>query len=259
MLVGFIHGVMNTDNMAVSGETIDYGPCAFMDAYDPNAVFSSIDHAGRYAFGNQPTVAVWNLARFAETLLPLLGNENDEQAVADATAILETFMPTFQNHWYNGARNKMGLAHGETGANASEAERSLIDDWFELLAKYKVDYTLGWRYLADAAEGNPCNLRSLFTTSTDVDNFLERWRGLQDDLPSSNVATKMRATNPIYIPRNHLVEEALSAASDDGNLKPFEILLQAIRRPFTEDPTLPQYALPASAEFTANYRTFCGT
>ena len=259
MLVGFIHGVMNTDNMAVSGETIDYGPCAFMEAYDPDTVFSSIDHAGRYAYGNQPAIALWNLTRFAETLLPLLGQESSEQAVTDATAILDTFMSTFQNLWYNGARTKLGLNHSENPTTTSDAERTLIDDWFELLAKHEVDHTLGWRYLADAADGNACKLQSLFPNPAEVDIFLKRWRGLQDDVSRPKAAKEIRATNPLYVPRNHLVEEALTAATDDGNLKPFETLLQAIQRPFTEDPNFTQYALPASTEFTANYRTFCGT
>ena len=265
MLAGFIHGVMNTDNMTVSGETIDYGPCAFMEAYDPDTVFSSIDHAGRYAYGNQPTIGLWNLARFAETLLPILGHEDSEQAVADATEILDTFMPTFQNHWYNGARNKLGLKPRvqtdttDGAAQTTDAERSFIDDWFELLATHHVDYTLGWRYLADAADGKACNLQSLISNPAKLDTFLDRWRGMLNNVPTAEVATELRTINPIYIPRNHLVEEALSAASDDGNLKPFENLLQAVRNPFTEDPKFNRYALPASTDFTANYRTFCGT
>jgi uncharacterized protein YdiU (UPF0061 family) len=262
MLVGFIHGVMNTDNMAVSGETIDYGPCAFMEAYDPDTVFSSIDHAGRYAYGNQPTIAVWNLARFAETLLPILGDDDSDQAVTDATTILDTFMPTFQNHWYNGARTKLGLVPpvrpGDPG-KTNDTERELIDDWFRILGTNDVDYTLGWRYLADAADGNANNLRSLISQPAELDTFLERWHELLNGTPNTKVATEIRATNPIYIPRNHLVEEALAAASDDGNLMPFENLLQAVRKPFTEDPKFARFALPASTDFTANYRTFCGT
>jgi uncharacterized protein YdiU (UPF0061 family) len=262
MLVGFIHGVMNTDNMAISGETIDYGPCAFMETYAPDTVFSSIDHAGRYAYGNQPAIALWNLARFAETLLPILGHDDSDQAVAEATAILETFMPKFQNHWYNGARAKLGLTSRNSSSytdNTNAAERSLIDEWFELLATHKVDYTRSWRYLADAAEGNPSNLRGLITEPAELDTFLEHWGDFLNDVPKTEVAAEIRATNPIYIPRNHLVEEALAAASDDGNLTPFENLLQAVRHPFAEDPKFARYASPASTNFTANYRTFCGT
>ena len=259
MLVGFIHGVMNTDNMTVSGETIDYGPCAFMEAYDPNSVFSSIDHAGRYAYGNQPSIALWNLSRFAETLLPILGHEDSEKAVSEASEILDTFLPTFQTQWYDGARKKLGLPRHQNANNTSEAERNLIDDWFELLTRHEVDYTLGWRYLADAADGNTCNLGSLITNRTELDLFLARWNELLNGVPTSEVAREMRATNPIYIPRNHLVEEALTAASDEGDLSPFENLLQAVSHPFSEDVKLGRFALPASTQFTANYRTFCGT
>lgn len=259
MLVGFIHGVMNTDNMAVSGETIDYGPCAFMEAYDPDTVFSSIDRAGRYAYGNQPSIALWNLARFAETLLPLMGHQDSDEAVAEATAVLETFMPTFQNCWYSGAKTKLGLALGEHLGAADETERKLIDDWFELLAAHKVDYTLSWRYLADAVEGQVGNLRTLMTESAELDAFLTRWNEALKDLPKVVVAEELRAKNPICLPRNHLVEEALAAASDAGNMEPFKNLLQAVRHPFTETPTCARYVLPASSEFTASYRTFCGT
>ncbi|MEM9659104.1 MAG: YdiU family protein, partial [Planctomycetota bacterium] len=256
MLVGFIHGVMNTDNMAISGETIDYGPCAFMEAYDPKAVFSSIDHAGRYAYGNQPAVALWNLARFAETLLPLLGEEGDERGVSDATAILETFAPTYERHWYEGAWTKLGLADADS---ASELERELVDDWLELLAENKVDCTLAWRHLAEAAEGNPSKLRSSFDVPTAADAWLERWMSLQNGVAPSKLASAVRAANPLYIPRNHLVEEALAAATDAGDLTHFESLLEVVQRPFDENPQWTRYAAPAPTEFTACYRTFCGT
>ena len=259
MLVGFIHGVMNTDNMAVSGETIDYGPCAFMEAYDPSTVFSSIDRAGRYAYGNQPSIALWNLARFAETLLPLMGHGDSDEAVAEATAVLETFMPTFQNCWYSGAKTKLGLTLGDQLGAADGTERKLIDDWFELLAAHKVDYTLSWRYLADAVEGKVGNLQSLITESAGLDVFLSRWNEALKDLPKELVAAELRAKNPIHLPRNHLVEEALAAASDEGNLEPFENLLQAVRDPFAETPMCARFSSPASDEFTAGYRTFCGT
>ncbi len=262
MLVGFIHGVMNTDNMAISGETIDYGPCAFMEACDADTVFSSIDHAGRYAYGNQPTIALWNLARFAETLLPILGHQDSDQAIAEATGILDTFMTKFQTHWYNGARRKLGLTSGKSVTDTDHtdaAERKLIDDWFELLANHNVDYTLSWRYLADVADGNPNNLRSLISQPAVLDVFIERWGELLNNTPSKKIAEELRATNPIYLPRNHLVEEALAAASDDGNLTPFEDLLQALHDPYAENPKFARYALPASTDFTANYRTFCGT
>ncbi len=259
MLVGFIHGVMNTDNMAISGETIDYGPCAFMESYDPEAVFSSIDHAGRYAYGNQPSIALWNLARFAETLLPLLGKEDNERAIADATAILDTFMSTFEQHWYKGAWTKLGLAGSDEIDSLKESERTLVDDWLELLSKNRVDYTLAWRSLADAAEGNASTLRSLFTSPTEVDAWLRRWKKSQNGVASSQLASAVRAANPLYIPRNHLVEDALAAASDDGDLTRFERLLEVVQHPFDENPELARYAMPAPTKFTANYQTFCGT
>lgn len=269
MLVGFIHGVMNTDNMAIAGETIDYGPCAFMEAYNPDTVFSSIDHGGRYAFGNQPSIAVWNLARFAETLLPLINEADSEAAIAEATAVLDTFIPTFQNHWFRGALKKLGLAGNEDTAQVGEQQRALIDDWFQWLAKGKVDYTLGWRYLADAATGNPCKLQSISTApnhsasddtaNEDLASWLARWREQLGNTDPETVATTLRGVNPIHIPRNHLVEEALAAASDDGNLQPFETLLAAVKQPFDDSPHAPRYSSPATAEYTANYRTFCGT
>ena len=258
MLVGFIHGVMNTDNMTVSGETIDYGPCAFMDAYDPQTVFSSIDRNGRYAYINQPSIALWNLARFADTLLPLI-DADTERAVAEAMAILNTFMPTFEEHWYKGARAKLGLADAESSEAVSESHRKLIDDWLALLGKNKVDFTLAWRRLAEVAEGNASELQSLFDVPTEVDAWLDRWKESQNGVESSEVASAIRAANPLYIPRNHLVEEALAAASDDGDLAPFENLLKVVQSPFDENRQNTRYTQPATAEFTACYKTFCGT
>ena len=261
MLVGFIHGVMNTDNMTISGETIDYGPCAFMDAYDPQTVFSSIDQAGRYAYGNQPTVALWNLARFAETLLPLMVEHEDEQEKSrlEATAVLDTFVPTFQHHWYQGGLTKLGLSERRKPGVVTAAERSLIDDWHDLLAKNAVDYTLAWRHLAESAEGDESQLRASFTAANELDAWLNRWRGMQNDVAGSALASAMRLVNPIYIPRNQLVEEAVAAASDDGEIEPFERLLQVVRAPFSEEPQHARYAKPATKEFTRNFKTFCGT
>ncbi len=262
MLVGFIHGVMNTDNMTISGETIDYGPCAFMDSFDPKTVFSSIDRDGRYAYSNQPTIALWNLARLAETLIPLLQKNDDlEGAVADATAILETFMPMFERKWYEGARAKLGLAKVGDPNQVTDVERKLIDDWLGLLAKDNVDFTLAWRQLAKAAEGegSASELLALFGSQVEINAWLERWKELPKSVPSAKLASTIRACNPVYIPRNHLVEEALTAASDEGDLVPFEKLLGLVQAPFVESPDCDRYALPASADFTACYRTFCGT
>lgn len=259
MLVGFIHGVMNTDNMAISGETIDYGPCAFLESYDPETVYSSIDHAGRYAFMNQPAIAIWNLSRFAETLLPLLGIEDTDGAIAEATAVLNTFIPTFEQHWYRGARTKLGLVGSDRSDDVSEDERKLVDDWTELLTKSKADYTLAWRCLAEVADGDERKLRSLFSEQQDIDAWLQEWRRLQSDDESPRLASAIRAANPLYIPRNHLVEEALAEATESGDLTRFESLLDVVRNPFEEDPQRTRYAAPAPAEFTEKYQTFCGT
>ena len=269
MNVGFIHGVMNTDNMAISGETIDYGPCAFIEAYDPAAVFSSIDHGGRYAFGNQPQIARWNLARFAEALLPLIveddGGADDaaarERALARAVEVIDAFPNAYASALLNGQRAKLGLSSVEDAADAV-----LAADWLALLHAQAVDFTLGWRRLADAAEGDGAPLRALFAEPAALDAWLARWRArCARDAAAGAVdgverAARMRRANPWVIARNHRVEEALAAASsDDADLGPFERLLAALRRPWDEAPELVPYAEPAPAETTASYRTFCGT
>ena len=265
MNVGFIHGVMNTDNMAISGETIDYGPCAFMEAYDPDAVFSSIDDQGRYAFGNQPDIARWNLARLAETLLPLL-SDDPEKAVAMATEVLAAFPAQYRRHLLRGQRAKLGLRRGEPDDDGADA--ALAEDWLSLLHAHRVDFTLGWRRLADAAAGNEAPLRALFADVQAPDAWLSRWRarcasedqGAQGSaMAGVERADAMRSVNPWVIARNHRVEEALAAASNEGDLAPFERLLDAIRRPYGEAPERAHYAEPAPAAVTARYRTFCGT
>jgi uncharacterized protein YdiU (UPF0061 family) len=257
MGVGFIHGVMNTDNMTISGETIDYGPCAFMEAYDPAAVFSSIDHGGRYAYANQPGIARWNLARLAETLLPLVAQEDDEgavqQAVAQATEVIDAFPGEYQRRWLAAWRHKLGLAAPLDEA----ADTRLAEAWLRLLQEHAVDFTLAARYLAGAAAGDEAPLRALFAAAdggpAGITAWLAQWqaRGPHD-------AAALRAANPRIIPRNHRVEEALAAATE-GDLAPFESLLAALRRPFDDDPALARYAEPAPAALTAGYRTFCGT
>ena len=259
MLVGFIHGVMNTDNMTVSGETIDYGPCAFMDAYDTETVFSSIDHAGRYAFANQPTVAVWNLARFAETLVPLIDERDEEHAVAAATSVLEGFSDIFQQHWYEGACLKLGMTHSGAQQVVDDAKRALIDDWFKLLGRHRADMTLAYRCLADAADGDRGPMDSMLPDRAEIDAWVERWRKLLGGKEPSDVANAIRSFSPIYIPRNHLVEEALAAAVDHGDLTPFQRLLEVVRTPYQENPEWEKYATPATSEFNSTYRTFCGT
>ncbi|HOM15529.1 MAG TPA: YdiU family protein [Rubrivivax sp.] len=259
MNVGFIHGVMNTDNMAVSGETIDYGPCAFIEAYDPAAVFSSIDHQGRYAYGNQPAAARWNLARLAEALLPLMCNAGDEsavrQAVAQATAVIDGFPAQYAQALLQGQRTKLGLARADDG------DAALVDDWLGLLQRQRVDFTLGWRRLADAAAGDANPLRALFAQADALNPWLQRWhaRCAGEGAGALQRAQRMRRASPWLIARNHRVEEALAAASDHGELQAFEALLAALQRPFDEDAPLARYAQPAPAETTAGYRTFCGT
>ncbi|MGE5668344.1 MAG: protein adenylyltransferase SelO [Betaproteobacteria bacterium] len=266
MNVGFIHGVMNTDNMTLSGETIDYGPCAFVEAYDPAAVFSSIDHRGRYAFGKQPDVACWNLARLAETLLPLL-SDDPEQAAAMATEVIAAFPAQYRRHLLRGQRAKLGLRRGEPDDDGADA--ALAEDWLTLLHAEHVDFTLAWRRLADAAAGDDAPLRSLFAGAPAPDAWLARWRArcasedqnLRNGSAMAGIerAAAMRSANPRVIPRNHRVEEALAAASDDGDLVPFERLRNALRRPYDEAGELAPYAEPAPAAATACYRTFCGT
>jgi serine/tyrosine/threonine adenylyltransferase len=246
MLVGFIHGVMNTDNMTISGETIDYGPCAFMEAYDPETVFSSIDHWGRYAYGNQPSVAAWNLARFAEALLPLL-SDDQERAVALATESLGGFRRQYEAAWSGGMRAKLGLpAHIH-----DEAVTPLVDDLLILLQHSRVDFTSFFRHLGRAARGDAEPARGLFVDPGAFERWLARWRGL------SPKADAMDRVNPVYIPRNHLVEEALGAATA-GDLNPLEQLLAVVTVPYDERPGFERYAEPAPEDFGA-YQTFCGT
>jgi uncharacterized protein YdiU (UPF0061 family) len=246
MLVGFIHGVMNTDNMTISGETIDYGPCAFLEAFDPATVYSSIDTGGRYAYGNQPVVAEWNLARLAEALLPLL-HDDQEQAIALAVHSLEAFREQYSAVWSAGMRAKLGLPRGLAGDVAG----ALVGDLLTLLEQTRVDHTSCYRALGAAARGDVAAARALFGDPA-FDAWLERWRAVGPD------AEAMDRVNPVYIPRNHLVEEALAAATLE-DLEPVRRLLEAVTRPYDERPGLERYAAPAPAGFGVGYQTFCGT
>jgi uncharacterized protein YdiU (UPF0061 family) len=252
MLVGFIHGVMNTDNMTISGETIDYGPCAFMDAYDPSTVFSSIDHGGRYAYGNQPHIAQWNLARLAETLLALFHVDPDTAAAA-ATDVLQSFPDRFHQYWSHGMRAKLGMTHDQ------EEDGALIDDLLTLMVIHSVDYTSGFRALSSAVLGDAARARSLFAEPSAFDAWAERWRARlsSEGAVPQTVAEAMDRVNPVYIARNHQVEEALAAASA-GDTGPFHRLLAVLVQPFEERPGLEPYAAPAPPGF-GEYRTFCGT
>ena len=261
MNVGFIHGVMNTDNMTISGETIDYGPCAFMEAYDPSTVFSSIDRNGRYAYANQPAIAQWNLARLAEALLPLMVTDDSEQAaeaaVIKATGVVQSFNGLHAGAFLRGQRAKLGL--GDSGDDAGDT--SLANDWLALMAANQVDFTLGWRSLADAAAGEEAALLSLFASAVDVREWLARWRArcaAEGSISDAGRAVDMRRVNPWIIPRNQRVEEALVAATG-GDLAPFERLLAALSDPYVEKPEHAALAEPAPAAVTACYQTFCGT
>ncbi|MBA2636727.1 MAG: YdiU family protein [Solirubrobacterales bacterium] len=252
MLVGFIHGVMNTDNMAISGETIDYGPCAFMDAFDPATVFSSIDHGGRYAYGNQPHVAPWNLAWLAEALLPVIDNDKDT-AVAAATDALQTFPDRFHRYWSAGMRAKLGLTEPDDVTGA------LIDDLLRLLYEQAVDYTSSFRALSASLRGDAGPAHALFAEPSTFDAWADRWREqlAHERSDPGETATAMDRVNPLYIPRNNQVEEALAAATA-GDLEPFQRLLDVLAHPFDERPGLESYAAPAPASW-GPYRTFCGT
>jgi serine/tyrosine/threonine adenylyltransferase len=254
--VGFIHGVMNTDNMSVSGETIDFGPCAFMDAYDPSARFSSIDRRGRYAYANQPPIAQWNLTRFAETLLPLV-HQDPEKAVEKVTPPLEAFAGRFEAHWVAGMRRKLGLSGSEPGDAA--LGQALLD----LMHAAGADYTLSFRRLADAAEdaasGADAGVRQMCGGNAQSLAWMEEWRArlARDPRLPADRAAGMRAVNPAVIPRNHLVEAALAAAVDAGDYGPFERLRAVLAKPF-EEPSDATFTEPPSDPDPA-YRTFCGT
>ena len=246
MLVGFVHGVMNTDNMTISGETIDYGPCAFMDSFDPAAVYSSIDETGRYAYRNQPVVAEWNLTRLAESLLPLFHDEQ-EQAVGLAQESLAAFRLLYSAAWSAGLQAKLGLPDDLDDDVASP----LVDELLSLLQAGRADHTAFFRSLAEAARGRAARVRSLFPDPAAFDAWAVRWNALGPD------ADAMDRVNPAYIPRNHLVEEALDAATA-GDLGPLTRLLEAVTSPYDERPDMERYAAAAPEDF-GPYRTFCGT
>ena len=251
--LGFVHGVMNTDNMTISGETIDYGPCAFVDGYEPNAVFSSIDRDGRYAFGNQPVMARWNLTRLAETLLPLIDAHDSDNAIRLATNVINTFIERYTDIWLKGMRAKIGL----TSAEADDA--ALINDMFTAMEAEAVDYTLFFRSLADASQGRDAATLALFKDRSDIAPWLTKWRDrlLRDPQDQAERMNAMNTTNPIYIPRNHRVEEALQAA-EGGDMAPFRNLLGVLSAPFTKRDGLERFEGPAP-EGSGPYKTFCGT
>jgi uncharacterized protein YdiU (UPF0061 family) len=258
MLIGFIHGVMNTDNTSISGETIDYGPCAFMEAYDPLKVFSSIDHYGRYAYGNQHRAAHWNLARLAEALLPILEQEagNAEAAVASANEALAAFAPQFEQAHAAGLRRKLGLFTERAG------DAALAQDLLDRMAANRADFTLTFRRLCAAVAGpeGDAGVRTLFTDPAAYDAWAGGWRlRLEEEpIPGQARAAAMRRESPAFIPRNHMVEAALDAAMERQDFQPFEQLLDVLSRPYEDRPGLERYATPARPEECVS-QTFCGT
>jgi uncharacterized protein YdiU (UPF0061 family) len=253
--VGFIHGVMNTDNMAVSGETIDFGPCAFIDAYDPGKVFSSIDGMGRYAYANQPHAAQWNIARFAETLLPLLDHEPG-RALELATAAVDEFPAHFEHAWLRGMRAKCGLLTEGRG------DLALVQTLLDLMHANEVDYTLLFRALADAAldGARDAGVRALFRNPGAYDGWASSWRTrlAQDGAGPESRAAVMRRANPALIPRNHRIEQVIAAAVERGDYAPFERMLAALAAPFEDDPRFADHREPPAAHERV-VQTFCGT
>ena len=270
LLVGFIHGVMNTDNMSVTGETIDYGPCAFMDEYDPATVYSAIDRHGRYAYGNQPAIAHWNLTRLAECLVPLLANGNTTRAIAEAEEALAAFASTFETAYHAGLRRKLGLSTEQPG------DAALGRDLLREMHSQRADFTLTFRRLCDAelSPENDSALRTLFADPSVCDQWLSRWRQRLKQEP--NGASKvedprlrvtpelarrkaMRAVNPAYIPRNHRVEAMIRAAVDHDNFAPFDELLAVLATPFEDGhPAFSHFAEPPD-DHERIRQTFCGT
>lgn len=254
LAIGFIHGVMNTDNMSLAGETIDFGPCAFLDEYDPAKVFSSIDQFGRYAFGRQPHIAQWNIARLAETLLPLIDTD-EEKAIAKATAVVEGFVRHYNTAFVDEMRRKLGLQERR------EDDLALIQRLLELMQERQADYNSTFRALCGAAapEG-AADFLSLVGQSEATATWLDLWRQRldQEGADAAVARARMEAVNPLYIPRNHLVEEVIGAAVRGGDFGPFEALLERVTKPFAEQPASDRFADPARPEERVAH-TFCGT
>ena len=253
MSIGFIHGVMNTDNMTISGETIDYGPCAYMDTYDPSTVFSSIDKNGRYSYENQPKILTWNLTRLAETLIPLVHKDQNE-AIKLLTEVLQLIKPVYTNYWLSSMRSKIGLSKED------QDDINLISQLLNLMKINKVDFTLCFRYLSKALVGDIKSIKNLFKNDIAFDNWMTLWkeRVSQESISDEKIASSMNAVNPLYIPRNHKVEEALEAAVFDNNMKPFLKLHDILKNPYDEIKEFHEYEKPVKNS-SVRYKTFCGT
>jgi uncharacterized protein YdiU (UPF0061 family) len=255
-LVGFIHGVMNTDNMSIAGETIDYGPCAFMDTYHPETVYSSVDQMGRYAYANQPRIAHWNLTVLAQTLLPLLGEDKD-LAVAEAQDAINGFPGLFEAAYLAGIRAKLGLVQERAG------DAELAHDLLNCMAENKADFTLTFRRLCDVSAADPAtdaSVRELFENPAAFDGWVGRWRVRLDQEGNSYDMRQlaMRDVNPAFIPRNHLVEEVIKAATEAEDFAPFDKLMTVLSSPYEEKPEYARYSIPPTPKQVV-LQTFCGT
>jgi uncharacterized protein YdiU (UPF0061 family) len=255
-LVGFIHGVMNTDNMSIAGETIDYGPCAFMDSYHPETVYSSIDRWGRYAYGNQPAIAQWNLVGLANALLPLIA-EKPERAIALAEELLGTFPERFESFYRAGLQRKLGLS------DTQEGDAALAQNLLARMAENRADFTLTFRGLSEivgASEANDGVVRRLFEDPAAFDEWAATWRDrlAREARPPGECRSDMRSVNPAFIPRNHRVEEAINAAVTGNDFEPFEELLAVLASPFDDQGSRERYAAPPRPEEVVQ-QTFCGT
>ncbi|MEE8437939.1 MAG: protein adenylyltransferase SelO family protein, partial [Micropepsaceae bacterium] len=255
LLVRLIHGVMNTDNMTISGETIDYGPCAFMDTYDPDTVYSSIDEAGRYAYGNQLRMAHWNLARFAEALVPLLGEDKDA-GLKEAQDAIDAFVPQHEAAYSAGLSCKLGLRQQRP------ENLALAQELLDQMATSGLDFTGTFRALSEAAASSDHEavLRSRFADPGEFEDWVVKWRRRLDEEvgDADNIRAVMAKTNPIFIPRNHLVEEAISAAENDDDFSRFDTLMSVLAKPFEDQPSHSRYAEPPTPDQVV-HQTFCGT
>ena len=246
MGLGFVHGVMNTDNMTISGETIDYGPCAFMNTYDPKTVFSSIDHNGRYSYQNQPAILIWNLAKFAETLIPLV-DEDEEISVKKLSEVLQLAMPSYQEYFYKEFGEKLGLQ------NIDNDNSKIIDDYLKILHSESIDFTLSFRNLAKIIDQSLTIEDSVFNKSKDFSVWYRSWK---KEINVANVSNQMNLKNPCYIPRNHIVEDALINAVN-GDMKEINLIGELLKEPFTEKNGFEKYTLASSSN--EPYITYCGT
>ena len=246
MSLGFVHGVMNTDNMTISGETIDYGPCAYMDSYHPNTVFSSIDVNGRYAYQNQPAILVWNLAKFAESILPLI-DKNEEKSIKQLTEVLQLVMPSYQEYFYKEFCQKLGLK------SVNNKNIKLIEGYLKILNLESIDFTLSFRDLSKIINERLNLNDSIFAKSKDFNNWYLKWK---QEINLNEISDEMDLNNPCYIPRNHLIENALSKAIE-GDMSEINFMINLFENPYIQKNISRKYLMPSNSE--EQYVTFCGT